>query len=374
MKNYYFTQDEKSLLSKIRQISIPFVFVILLVSSIGIFMLYSAANGEWEPWASTQLFHLGLGMSAFFLVSLVHSDIWYKFAYILYGLALLLVLAVELKGYIGMGAQRWIKIGFITIQPSEIMRVGLVLALARYYHNIHVYQARYFATLFVPLLLAFLPIALVMRQPDLGTALIISFTAITLIFLSGAAKRLFVGAGLSVLGMIPLAWHFLHDYQKQRVLTFLDPERDPLGAGYHIIQSKIALGSGGVWGKGYLEGSQAHLNFLPEKQTDFIFTMLCEEFGFVGGVSVILLLGLILIYGYKVGLTASTQYLRLVAMGMITSFFCYIFINIGMVMGLLPVVGKPLPLLSYGGASLITTLISLGFIMNARIHDKISRG
>jgi rod shape determining protein RodA len=370
MVNYYFSQPENSFWSKLRQISLPFLFVIMLISSIGIFMLYSAANGEWEPWASTQLLHLGLGVIAFFLVSLVSAEFWYRYAYVFYGIALALVIAVELKGYIGMGAQRWIKIGFLSIQPSELMKVGLVLALARYYHNIHVYQARYFSTLFVPLSLAFLPVAFVMRQPDLGTALIIVFVAVTLIFLSGAAKRLFVGAFLMVIALIPLAWHFLHPYQKQRVLTFLDPERDPLGAGYHIIQSKIALGSGGLSGKGFLEGSQAHLNFLPEKQTDFIFTMLCEEYGFIGGASVVFLFLLVIAYGYKVGFVAKSQFSRLLALGMITSFFCYIFINMGMVMGLLPVVGKPLPLLSYGGASLVTTFISLGFIMNARIHDK----
>lgn len=371
MHKHYFSKTDHDIFYKIKQISLPFIFLVLLITAIGILMLYSAANGEWDPWASTQLVHLGIALVAFIMVTFIDTHFWYKCAYLLYGLALILLLAVEIKGYVGMGAQRWIKIGVLNIQPSEIMRVAVILALARYYHAIHIYQARYFATLIAPLLIVLMPIALVMRQPDLGTALIIMFASLTLVFLSGAAKRLFLGAGLLVAVSVPITWHFLRPYQKERILTFLDPERDPLGTGYHIIQSKIALGSGGLTGKGFLEGSQSHLNFLPEKQTDFIFTMLSEEFGFIGGASIIFLYLLVIAYGYKVGLTAKTQFTRLIALGMTTSFFCYVFINMAMVMGILPVVGKPLPLLSYGGASLVTTFISLGFIMNARIHDKV---
>ena len=371
MSKHYFSKTEHNLWYKIKQISLPFVIVILSIASVGILMLYSAANGEWDPWASTQLVHLSIALVAFVIVTFIDTHFWYKCAYLLYAFALILLLAVEIKGYIGMGAQRWIKIGVLNIQPSEIMRVAVILAIARYYHNVHIHQARYIATLIVPLTLCLIPVALVMRQPDLGTALIILSVGVALVFLSGAAKRLFMGAGVLIAASIPIAWHFLRPYQKERILTFLDPERDPLGTGYHIIQSKIALGSGGLTGKGFLEGSQSHLNFLPEKQTDFIFTMLSEEFGFIGGASVIFLYFLIIAYGYKVGLTATTQFSRLTALGMTTGFFCYVFINMAMVMGILPVVGEPLPLLSYGGASLVTTFISLGFIMNARIHDKV---
>lgn len=372
MSKHYFSKVDNSLLYKIKQISIPFIFVVLSITAIGILMLYSAANGEWDPWASTQLIHLSIALVAFVVVTFIDTHFWFKCAYVLYALALFLLLAVEVKGYIGMGAQRWIKIGVLNVQPSELMRVAVILALARYYHSIHIHQARFFATLLVPMLIALAPIGIVMRQPDLGTALIIMFTSCAIIFLSGAAKRLFLGAGILVAATIPITWHFLRQYQKERILTFLDPERDPLGTGYHIIQSKIALGSGGLTGKGFLEGSQSHLNFLPEKQTDFIFTMLSEEFGFIGGAGIIFLYFLVIAYGYKVGLTAKAQFTRLIALGMTTSFFCYVFINMAMVMGILPVVGKPLPLLSYGGASLVTTFISLGFIMNARIHDKVN--
>lgn len=370
MSKHYFSKTEQGLWYKLKQISLPFVFVIFLITAIGILMLYSAANGQWDPWASTQLVHLSIALISFLVVTLIDAHFWYKSAYLLYLLAFILLLSVEIKGYIGMGAQRWIKIGALNIQPSEIMRVAVILALARYYHTIHIHQARYIATLIVPLIIVLLPIALVMRQPDLGTSLIILFASFTIVFLSGAAKRLFMGAGLLVAVSVPITWHFLRPYQKERILTFLDPERDPLGTGYHIIQSKIALGSGGLTGKGFLEGSQSHLNFLPEKQTDFIFTMLSEEFGFIGGAIIVFLYMLVIAYGYKVGLTAKTQFTRLTALGMTTSFFCYVFINMAMVMGILPVVGKPLPLLSYGGASLVTTFISLGFIMNARLCDR----
>jgi len=289
-------------------------------------------------------------------------------AYPIYGLCLALLATVEIMGSIGMGAQRWLDLGFFQLQPSEVMKIAVILALARYFHGFDVDEAGRLRNLWVPVLIVVAPIALVLRQPDLGTAMVVAMVGGAMFWIGGARLWQFAVVAAGVAAAVPLAWQFLHAYQKQRIFTFLNPENDPLGSGYHILQSKIALGSGGMFGKGFLEGTQSHLNFLPEKQTDFIFTMLAEEFGLIGGVGLIALYGLLIAYGIFIAFRCRSQFARLLAMGLSVNFFLYVFINIAMVMGILPVVGVPLPLISYGGTAMLTVLIGFGLIMSCWLH------
>jgi rod shape determining protein RodA len=345
------------------------ILLVMLVACAGFLMLYSAAGGDMEPWASRQMVRFAVGLVLMVMLALVDIRTYLRYAYVIYALVLLLLVGVELTGFVGMGARRWIDLGFFQLQPSELMKIALVLALARYFHRLSQDEARRIRHLVVPLALVLAPVLLVLRQPDLGTALLLLASAAMLFWLAGVSVKVFVAAILAVLAAVPLAWQFvLHEYQRNRVLTFLDPERDPLGAGYHITQSKIALGSGGLFGKGFLAGSQSHLHFLPEKQTDFVFTMLAEEFGLVGGLALLGLYGLLIGYGAAVALRARNQFGRLVAYGIANTLFLYVFINMAMVMGLIPVVGVPLPLMSYGGTAMMTLLIGLGLLMNVYVH------
>jgi len=293
---------------------------------------------------------------------------------VLYGVALVLLIAVQIKGSVLKGGQRWIDLGFIQLQPSEIMKITLVLALARYFHGASYQEVGRPIFLVPPVLMVLLPVGLVLKQPDLGTAMMLAFSAAALLFLAGVRIWKFALVFAAAGGAAPVAWKFMRDYQKNRILTFLNPENDPLGTGYHILQSKIALGSGGVFGKGFMQGTQSHLNFLPEKQTDFIFTMLAEEWGMVGGVVLVGLYTLILVYGYALSMKSRNHFGRLVGLGLTTTFFLYVFINIAMVMGLVPVVGVPLPLISYGGTAMLTLLFGFGLIMSVYIHRDVHIG
>ena len=363
--------DHLTLGEKLAQISWSLVLLITLVASVGFAMLYSAANGNLDPWASRQMVRFGAGMGLLLVCALIDIRIWMRFAYVLYGLTLMLLVAVEFFGFVGMGAQRWIDLGFMQLQPSEVMKVCLVLALARYFHGATLEDTGRILHLVLPLLLVLAPVGLVLLQPNLGTSLTLLAVSGALFFLSGVRLWKFglvIGAGLAA---IPVAWQFLHDYQKNRVLTFLDPESDPLGTGYHIMQSKIALGSGGLFGKGFLQGTQSHLNFLPEKQTDFIFTMLAEEFGLVGAVGFLTLYCLLLLYGFVIALRCKHQFGRLVALGLTINLFLYLFINVAMNMGLIPVVGIPLPLLSYGGTATLTVMIGFGILLSVHVHRDV---
>ena len=344
------------------------------IAAIGVTMLYSAGNGSFDPWASRHVVRFVAGLGALIVVALVDIRIWLRHAYVLYLLTLALLGVVEVAGSAGMGARRWIDLGFLTIQPSELMKITIVLALARYFHGCSVEDVRRLRYLIVPLFIVAAPAALVLRQPDLGTALMLVFVGAGLMFVAGVRIWKFVVVGLAAIASVPVAWQFLHDYQKQRVLTFFNPESDPLGAGYHIIQSKIALGSGGLFGKGLLQGTQSHLSFLPEMQTDFIFTMLAEEFGLTGGLSLLFLYTVILIYGIAISVRCRSQFGRLVGFGATLTFFLYVFINIAMVMGLIPVVGVPLPLISYGGTAMLTVLVGFGLLMNVYVHRDVVIG
>ena len=350
------------------------VFLICMTAAIGVAMLYSAANGSFQPWASRHMVRFGVGLVVMITIALIDVRIWLRYAYVFYGLSLVLLILVEIMGYVGMGAQRWLDLGYFNLQPSELMKIALVLALARYFHGLSLEDVERPTLLIMPLLMVFTPAGLVLRQPDLGTALMLILASGGIFFVAGV--RIWQFALVIVSGLIaaPVGWQFLHEYQKARIMTFLNPEADPLGAGYHIIQSKIALGSGGMTGKGYMQGTQGHLNFLPEMQTDFIFTMLAEEFGLVGGLGLLAMYGLLLVYGVAIATRSYSQFGRLVAMGVTVTFFLYVFINIAMVMGLIPVVGVPLPLISYGGTAMMTLLIGFGLLIGVWVHRDVVIG
>ncbi|PKU24628.1 rod shape-determining protein RodA [Telmatospirillum siberiense] len=372
--HFRFSRSEMSLREKLWHVSWSFVLLVTVICSVGFLTLYSAANGNVDPWASRQIVRFLVGLVVMLAVAMVDIRFWMRWAYVLYAVALVLLIAVEIRGSVGMGAQRWIDLGFIQLQPSEIMKITLVLALARYFHGASYQDVGRPVFLIPPLMMVFLPVGLVLKQPDLGTAMMLTLASGAMFFLAGVRVwkfALIISAGLAA---IPVAWKFMREYQRQRIITFLNPENDPLGAGYHILQSKIALGSGGLFGKGFMLGTQSHLNFLPEKQTDFIFTMLAEEWGMVGGVVLVALYTLILVYGYAMSLRARSQFARLVGLGLTTTFFLYVFINIAMVMGLVPVVGVPLPLISYGGTAMLTLLFGFGLILSVYIHRDIHIG
>jgi len=357
-------------------LSLNWGLVLLLgaIAAIGIAMLYSAANGAWQPWAEKQAIRFGVAALIMLGAALVDLRTWLRIAYWFYGIVIVLLIAVEIRGAVGMGAQRWIDLGVIQIQPSELMKIAAVMALARYFNGLTIEEVGKPIRLVVPALLILLPAALVMKQPDLGTALMLVLGGGVMFFLAGVRLWQFglvLAAGMAA---VPVAWRFMHDYQKNRIYTFLDPESDPLGAGYHSLQSKIAIGSGGWAGKGFLMGTQSHLSFLPERQTDFIFTMLAEEWGFIGGCVLLGLYLMIVAYGYAIAFRARNHFGRLLALGVTTNLFLYVFINTAMVMGLIPVVGVPLPLISYGGTALLTVMFGFGVLMSVYIHRDVRIG
>ncbi len=359
---------DQNLFQKFFSMSWGLLFLITLMACIGFVALYSAADGNLDPWASRQMSRFAVGIIALLIVAAINIKWWFRLSYPIYILGFILLIIVEIMGFTGMGAQRWINLGFIQLQPSEFMKIAVVMALARYFHAASEQDLCALKFLIPPFLLIALPVGLVLLQPDLGTSLMIVMAGITVIFLAGAPLWLFFLGGGTALASLPVAWYFMHDYQKKRVMTFLNPESDPLGSGYHITQSKIALGSGGIEGKGFLEGTQSRLNFLPEKQTDFIFTLWAEEWGLFGGLFLLGVATLILAYGFWIAAKCRHNFGRLLVMGLTTNFFLYVFINIAMVMGLIPVVGAPLPLVSYGGTSMLAVLIAFGLILSSQIH------
>lgn len=362
-------KDFMTLTERIFQFNWSYLLFITIVALVGYFALYSAAGGNIEPWASRHAIRYAVGLVGLVIVSMIDLKIWQAAAYWLYGIGMVLLIVVEIKGQIGMGAQRWINLGFINLQPSELMKIFVVIALARYFSRVTVDDMKDLKTLIVPLGLIGMPTMLVLIQPDLGTALMIIMAGAAIFFLAGVSYKWFAITAATGLAMIPIAWQFfLHDYQKNRVMTFLNPENDPLGTGYHITQSKIALGSGGLSGKGFLEGTQSRLNFLPEKQTDFIFTLFAEEWGFIGGCALMGLFIVLMVYGYLIAFRSNNSFGRLLALGLTTNFLLYVFINISMVMGLIPVVGVPLPMISNGGSAMLAVLFGFGLIMCVYIH------
>ena len=344
--------------------------LVLAIGGFGLVVLYSAAGGHIRPWALSQgvrflvLLGVAIGMSR------IREEQLKQAAFPLYGTLLVLLLAVELIGAVGGGSQRWLNLGIINLQPSELMKPAIVITLARFYDLLPASETRRWNAIWPAVLLIGVPFLLVLIQPDLGTATMIAAGGITVMFLAGLPLRLFIGGALAFAALVPIAFSFLHDYQRNRIEIFLDPEKDPLGTGYHIIQSKIAIGSGGITGKGFLQGTQSHLDYLPEGHTDFVFATMAEEWGLVGGIGIIIAFLLLVNWGMRVALRAQSRFMRLTAAGLATTIFFYFAINLMMVMGLAPVVGIPLPLVSFGGSAMMTVLLSLGILMAIAREDR----
>lgn len=354
------------------EIHLPTLLLILLIASGGFMMLYSAAGGNFEPWAKAQLIRFCPALILMLGMSFIPIRILLKYSYVIYFSCILLLVAVDIVGHMGMGAKRWVAIGSVNLQPSELAKIAVILALARYFHYCPPQRMNALIYMIPPVLLMAIPAVLILRQPNLGTTTILVCTGILVWFAAGLSWRYVIIAIIATLSALPIVWQNLHDYQKQRVLTFLNPEQDPLGTGYNILQSIIAIGSGGMYGKGYLQGSQGQLDFLPEKQTDFIFTMLGEEFGFLGSIIIIALYCGLILSITSIGLRCKHRFGAFICIGLSSMLFLHLFINVGMSMGLLPVVGVPLPLFSYGGTMLITILIGFGLAFNVWTHRKDS--
>ena len=359
------------LATKLFQISWLYVLLLCALAGVGYAALYSAGGGSPDPYAAKQAVRFGFGLVMMLCLALVDIRVLAKLAWPLYAIAVGLLVLVLKIGHVGKGAQRWIDIAGLQLQPSELMKIALIMALAAWFHKASWERMGNPLFLIPPTIATAIPVALILKEPNLGTAVITALVGFSV----------FVGAGVRwwkmalVVAPIPFAvrigYSYLHDYQKARIDTFLDPESDPLGAGYNIIQSKIALGSGGMWGKGFLQGTQGHLNFLPEKQTDFIFTMLAEEFGFVGCIALLGLLGLIVLGAMAIALRCRHQFGRLVGMGIATNFFLYVFVNVAMAIGAIPVGGVPLPLVSYGGSAMLTVMFGFGILMSIHVHRDV---
>ena len=360
----------KQMLTKMWNMPWAMIGVITILSSIGFLMMYDAAGGVMEPWASKQIVFFVAFSLLMVVIGLASFKTIYNLAYVAYALTLLLLLMVELFGHNAMGATRWISLGFMKLQPAEPMKLTIILALARYFHSLSYQNIFRFRFLIPPIFMVLIPALLIIKQPDLGTGIITLMVGSMVFFVAGVRMWKFALAFVAIFGSLPIIWQFLYEYQKQRLLIFLSPERDPLGDGYNIIQSKIAIGSGGMFGKGMLSGSQAQLQFLPEHQTDFVLPMLAEEFGFLGVMIVMCLYIFLVVYGINIALNCRSHFGRLLACGIVCMFFVHVFINMGMVMGLLPVVGVPLPLLSYGGTIMATILTAFGLLINVQLNSK----
>jgi rod shape determining protein RodA len=348
-------------------ISWPLVALICLAAAIGVGLLYSVAGGSMQPWAEVHAQRFALALAALFIAALIDIRLWMRVAYPLYGVSLIVLVGVEVAGQVGGGARRWIGMGGLQMQPSEFMKLALVLALARYYQKLDARHVSRLTRLAVPAAMIVMPAALVLRQPDLGTAILLLATGAAMLFAAGVHWLYFLAGLAGAAALAPFAWQALHGYQQDRLLAFIDPSRDPLGAGYHIIQSKIALGSGGIFGKGYIKGTQSQLNFVPEKHTDFIFSMVGEEFGFLGAGAILLLFAVLIATGVIMAVRIKNRFGRLTVFGVTAMLFLYVFVNIAMVTGLVPVVGVPLPLVSYGGSAMVSLMVGLGVVMSANI-------
>lgn len=354
-----------TLLGKLAEVNWFIIFIMSALAFIGFAMMVSAGGGDFHPWASQQISRFLMAFVVMMILATMPIRLLMDYSYFLYFACLLVLIGVDITGHIGMGAKRWLAVGGLNLQPSEFMKLTVILVLARYFHQLHPEDIQRFPFLIPPLLLIAMPAVLILRQPNLGTTIIMASVGVIMCFLAGVKWRYFIGAAAGGVSALPVVWHFMHDYQKRRVLTFLNPGDDPQGAGYNILQSIIAIGSGGLAGKGYLHGSQNQLNFLPEKHTDFIFTMLAEEFGFIGCMVVLGLFLVLLMCGMAVSLRSRSTFGAMMAAGVTALIFMHVLINCSMVMGMMPVVGVPLPLMSYGGSIMVSTVLAVGLMLNA---------
>ena len=361
-------QSSLSFKDKLFSIDYFLVFSILVLGITSMFAMYSTDGGEFKYHTESHIIRFFVFFAMFFILSFVQIRFWHSTSYLIYFVILILLIGVKYFGLTSSGSQRWLNFYFMNLQPSELMKVGLILFLAKYYHRIPIESVNRLKFLFLPIFVLIFPMILVVMQPDLGTALLIASGGVTVAWLAGVRAKFFAYSILIFIALLPIAISFLKPYQKARILTFLNPEKDPLGAGYQIIQSKIAIGSGGIFGKGFLNGSQSYLDYLPEKHTDFIFTLFSEEFGFVGSVFILLLYGLIISRIIKIGNITRSNFGKLYCYSFGTAFFIYVVVNMGMVLGLLPIVGSPLPIMSYGGSSMLAMMFGLGVVMSCKVY------
>ena len=349
------------------------IFLIILLTIIGIAALYTAADGNIYPWAIRHSIRFSILFVVMIIVALIDVKFIYKYSYVVFFVCLILLFSVEIIGTFGKGAERWIKIFGISIQPSELIKIGIILSLAKYYHNVKFENIGQLKLLLIPFMIIAVPFFLVLIQPDLGTSLCIALLGIFIMFISGVRIWKFAIGIIISLFSIPFLWNYIQPYQQKRILSFLYPESDPMGQGYQLIQSKIALGSGGLTGKGFLQGTQSYLEYLPEKQTDFIFTLIGEEFGFLGTIFILVLFSLIILICFYTSIKSNHIFGRIISLGIGSNLFLYVLLNMSMVTGLMPVVGIPLPLLSYGGTAMLSVMMSFGLLLNMDIYYSVKK-
>ena len=359
-----------SFIDKLKAVDYFLIIIVAIIGSMSVFSIYSTESGNFSFYTKNHLTRFLVFFSMFFVLSFVRVSFWYRQAYIFYILGILFLLLVIFFGISASGSKRWINLFIMNLQPSELMKIAIIVCFARYYHRIQSSDIQSYKYLLQPIILLLIPCYLVITQPDLGTAILIAGSGLAIIWLAGLNLKYFIYSGLILLVSLPFVISILKPYQKSRILTFFNPDRDPLGAGYQIIQSKIAIGSGGLLGKGFLQGTQSYLEFLPEKHTDFIFTLFSEEFGFVGSMVLILLYALLIYRIINIGFFSRSFFAKLYCFGFASALFLYIFVNIAMVVGLLPIVGAPLPIMSYGGSSMLSIMLGLSIVMSCKIYSR----
>ncbi len=364
-------QSSLNLRDKILSIDYVLVISILVLGIISMFVMYSTDGGEFKYHTKSHILRFFIFFGMFFVISLIQVRFWHDTSYLIYIGIFILLLGVKYFGLTSSGSKRWLDLYVMNLQPSELMKIGLILFLAKYYHRISIENINSIRYLFLPITVLITPIILVATQPDLGTSILIAAGGVVVAWLAGVRAKFFIYSGITMIALLPVAISLLKPYQKSRILTFLNPERDPLGAGYQIIQSKIAIGSGGLFGKGFLNGSQSYLDYLPEKHTDFIFTLFSEEFGFFGSLFILLLYAVIVARIIRIGNITRSNFGKLYCYGFATAFFIYVVVNMMMVLGLLPIVGSPLPIMSYGGSSMMAIMFGLGVVMSCKVYKDV---
>ena len=370
MFHYNRLNSELSFVQKVKNLDFILILCISLLSVISVLVMYSADGGEFLYHTKSHFIKLLTFFSLMIIISFFNIKFWHITSYLFYFIILLLLVWVSAYGIKVSGSQRWINLYFIVLQPSELMKIGIILCLAKYFHRLKIENVNSFTSIVISLTIILIPIILVLSQPDLGTSILIASSGLIILWLGGLKIKYFFLSFVSFLISLPFIISFLKPYQKLRILTFLDPDRDPLGAGYQIIQSKIAIGSGGISGKGFLKGTQSYLEFLPEKHTDFIFTLFSEEFGFIGSLGLLLIYSIIIFRIIRIGAISRSNFAKLFCFGFAFAIFVYIVVNLSMVLGLVPIVGSPLPIMSYGGSSLLATMIGFGIVLSAKINHK----
>ena len=362
--------NEITLFQKIKNLDYILLISVILLSVLSVFVMYSTDGGEILFHTKNHFVKLAVFFPLMIFVAFFNIKFWHNFSYIIYLIVILLLIYVSFFGIKSSGSQRWMDLYLFVLQPSELMKIAIIMCLAKYFHRIKIENVNSFTSITIVLSIIIIPIIFVISQPDLGTSILIALSGLIILWLGGMRIKYFIYSFITFLISLPFIISFLKPYQKLRILTFLDPDRDPLGAGYQIIQSKIAIGSGGLNGKGFLKGTQSYLDFLPEKHTDFIFTLFSEEFGFIGSVGLLILYSIIIFRIVRIGAISRSNFARLFCFGYAFAIFIYIVVNLSMVLGLLPIVGSPLPIMSYGGSSMLATMIGFGIVLSAKINHK----